>query len=195
MPFYSNLGGIREWGRKLVLPVGRIKALLKNEVFHHKNINEIIDFGAGTLYWTKWFHEVTEPENVYSVDVIFKSSTLPRCFSSIKDVPYKQNNTGLRLFFTCDVLHHLSENEWEEIKEIVCRDFDFVVIKDINCRYKVKNWMNRMHDRIINGEHIRDVDPELLISDLHSAGYHCIYHDIHKLWYPHFIIIAKKEDQ
>ncbi len=97
------------------------------------------------------------------------------------------------MFFTCDVLHHLSEKLWKEIKQIVYRDCDFVVIKDINCRFKFKNWMNRMHDRIINGERIRDVDPEVLIADLRSAGYQCIYYDIHKLWYPHFIIIATRK--
>ena len=50
-----------------------------------------------------------------------------------------------------------------------------------------------MHDRIINGERIHNVDPEVLLDELRDNGYQCKYYDIHKLWYPHFIILAVRK--
>lgn len=109
-------------------------------------------------------------------------------------MPYKKESKGPVLFFTCDVIHHLSEREWKDLESIIYRDCDLVVIKDINCHFRFKNWMNRMHDKIINGEKIRDVDPEILVEELNKHGYQCCCHDIHKLWYPHFIIIAVRNE-
>lgn len=195
MSFYSNLGGIRTWGRKLVLPAEEIKKLLKKELFDQYRVDKVIDFGAGTLYWSRWFQEIAGEKNIYPVDVIFKETeqdALP-LFSRIQDIPGRQEINGSILFFTCDVLHPLTEKEWEDIEQIVYRDCDFVVIKDINCHFKFKNWMNRMHDRVINGEKIRDIDPKALITELQKHGYQCYYRDIHKLWYPHFIIIAARK--
>lgn len=197
MSFQSNLGGIRAWGRKWVLPVDLIKMIIKEEVFDKYYIDKIINFGAGTLYWSKWFQTLVGTENIYPVDIIFKEKTDPIfcCFSEIQNVPYKEEGKGPIMFFACDVLHHLSDQKWKEIEQTICQDCDFIVIKDINCRFKFKNWMNRMHDRIINGERIRDIDPETLIMNLHTAGYQCMYRDIHKLWYPHFILIAVRENR
>lgn len=195
MSFKNNLGGIRAWGREVVLPVEQIKALLKTELFDKYRIEHVIDFGAGTLYWSNWLQEVVRNGNIYPVDIIFKDmvpDTPLRCFSTIDDIEY---GAGRYLFFTCDVLHHLSADEWEKLKVTVYRRCDFVVIKDMNCHFKFKNRMNKMHDRIINGEKIRDVDPDRLMAELQEQGYQCSYRDIHKLWYPHFIIIAVRKEK
>ena len=53
MSFENNLGGIRAWGREMVLPTERIKGLLQTELFRKHTVNKIIDFGAGPLYWSK----------------------------------------------------------------------------------------------------------------------------------------------
>lgn len=196
MSFYSNLGGIRAWGRKLVLPAARIKKLVQTEILEQYEVDQVIDFGAGTLYWSEWFEKSFGSGNVYPVDIIYRDSvpeTSMLCYSSIYDIPVIKGD-GRTLFFTCDVLHHLSAKDWEQIEEIAFRTCRFIIIKDINCHYKFKNWMNRMHDRIINGERIRDVNPEKLIQELRKSGYQCTYHDLHKLWYPHFIIIAVREE-
>ena len=200
MSFLSNFGGIRAWGRKMVLPVAQIKKLLKEEIFDKYCVDKVIDFGAGTLYWSDWFQEVVGTENVYPVDIIFKESgnrmeNSLRCFSQLQDVPYKQESKGPVMFFVCDVLHHLSEREWSDIERIIYHDCDFVVIKDINCHFKLKNLMNRLHDRLINGEKIRDIDPEMLMAELKKHGYHYFYYDLHKLWYPHFILISVKGEK
>lgn len=198
MSFQSNLGGIRAWGRKLVLPVDQIKRLLREDIFNRHCVDKVIDFGAGTLYWSGWLQEIVGAGNVYPVDIIFKETESKaknslRRFSIIQDVPYKQESKGPILFFACDVLHHLSEGDWSGIEQLIYQDCDFVAIKDINCRFRFKNFMNKMHDRLINGEKIRDIDPEILMAGLQKHDYQCLYYDIHKLWYPHFILIAARE--
>ena len=72
MSFESNLGGVREWGRKLVLPADKIQELLKEKIFDSHCVDKVIDFGAGTLYWSNWFREIVGAENIYPVDIIFK---------------------------------------------------------------------------------------------------------------------------
>ncbi len=97
----------------------------------------------------------------------------------------------MTMFFACDVLHHLTDGFWHKIKDSIF-NYDIVIIKDINCHYKFKNFMNKFHDRIINGEKIRDIDPDDLEKDFIHMGYEIKYYDMHKLWYPHFMIVARK---
>lgn len=52
--------------------------------------------------------------------------------------------------------------------------------------------MNRMHDRIINGERIHDVELDSIEEWLKSCGFRVKREYIPKLWYPHFIIIGAK---
>lgn len=196
MSFKSNLGGIRAFGRRVVLPVDRIKKTLKRELFDKYPIDWVIDFGAGTLYWSNWFDEVMDGGHgkVYPVDLIYKDKmpdTKMDCYAYLDDVPGGGMNTGM--FFICDVIHHLSEKEWYLLEQKAVGRCSYIVIKDISCHYRFKNWMNKMHDRIINGEKIRDVDPDSLTAGLRRQGYRCIYRNIHKLWYSHFIIVAIKK--
>lgn len=198
MAFESNLGGIRALGRNVILPAKEIKKLLKEEFFCKYPIHKVIDFGAGTLYWSNWFQEIVgrnEEGKVYPVDIIFKEN-MPDikmlCYSSMDEIPKEEIDASV-LFFICDVIHHLPAEAWERIKEQVFKQCNFIVIKDINCHYRFKNWMNKMHDRIINGEKIHDVDPEIIIEDLQKHGYKCLYKNMHKLWYSHFIILAVKK--
>lgn len=193
MSFQHNLGKLREIGRAVVLPAKEIKTLLEQNLFDKYSVNKVIDFGAGTLYWTNWFSKVIGKENVYAVDIIFQKSpphTDIKYFTSIDDIEITQNNT---LFYICDVIHHLPNAVWNHVKNKVFDKCDFVVIKDIDCRYKFKNFMNKMHDRVINGEKIYNVNPDELIKDLKMSGFtHTYIYNVHKLWYSHFVIIAQK---
>lgn len=90
MSFENNLGGIRAWGREMVLPTERIKGLLQTELFRKHTVNKIIDFGAGTLYCSKWFQTAVPQENIYPVDVIFHGLDEyegMKCYSSIDALP------------------------------------------------------------------------------------------------------------
>lgn len=70
MSFKSYNGVLRKIGRWAVLPVNKIKVILEMELFEkEKKIGICVDFGAGTLFWTKWLkHKVLK---VYAVDVIY----------------------------------------------------------------------------------------------------------------------------
>lgn len=202
MAFENNLGGIRSMGRSIILPADKIKKLLLKELFNKYSIQKVIDFGAGTLYWTDWFEKIMNVGEgkcgkVYPVDIIFQNQapdTTIDYYMFIDDVPVKKMDSSC-LFFICDVIHHLSEKEWKTLSKKVTERCRFIVIKDIDCRCRFKNWMNKLHDRIINGEKIRDVNPDMLIADLHELGYKCKMVSMHKLWYSHFLIIAIKKDE
>ncbi len=175
MSFQNNFGKLREVGRTLVLPTNEIKNLLKRNVFDKYSINKVIDFGAGTLYWSNWFSKIIGKQNIYAIDVIFQKTppdTDIKYFSYIDDVEIKQEKT---LFYICDVIHHLPNDVWNDVKNKAFEKCDIVVIKDIDCRYKFKNFMNKMHDRIINGEKIHNVNPDTLIKDLKTSGFIYIY--------------------
>lgn len=196
MSFYHNFGKIRAWGREIVLPTKRIKEELTEGVFGQYCTGSVIDFGAGTLYWSNWFSQIVGEDHVYPVDIIYKEKPPQNslhCFTAIDDIPF-ENIRGPVCFFACDVLHHLSEELWERISKSVFNNCEIIVLKDINCNYKFKNWMNRMHDRIINGEKIRDIDPNLLLRKLESQGYQCTFYNNQKLWFPHFLIVAVRKD-
>ena len=197
MSFYKNFGNLSSWGRNLVLPAEKIKAVLCEKFFgKNKKVDRVIDFGAGTLYWSKFFAEKLEnPKNIFPVDEIFDNNSSQNnmtLYSSLDNIPNLFKGGGYRyLFFICDVIHHLSLKEWDYVKEFAYK-CDYVVIKDIDCRYRFKNFMNRLHDRIINGEKIRDVNPKILISELSRSGYNTDFYEFHKLWYSHFLLIGKK---
>lgn len=57
MAFENNLGGIRAFGRRMILPAEEMKNLIKTELLDKYPIRKVIDFGAGTLYWSDWFQE------------------------------------------------------------------------------------------------------------------------------------------
>lgn len=53
------LASLRKIGRKVVLPSEQIKQILRSEIDFCK-IRNIIDFGAGTLYWSEYFANIAE---------------------------------------------------------------------------------------------------------------------------------------
>ncbi len=89
MSFYFNAGKIREICRAFVLPIDEIKLIVGRVLDESKDINIVIDFGAGTLYWSKWLKKVTNGK-IIAVDPIFdiihpKEDVI--CVTSLKDVP------------------------------------------------------------------------------------------------------------
>ena len=72
--------------------------------------------------------------------------------------------------------------------------YEWVVIKDIDCRHKFGNLMNRLYDFVINHEKIHDMSPAEWEESLEKIGYHVDYHYISKLWYPHLLIIGKRRE-
>lgn len=195
MSFKSYNGRVRSWGRKLVLPVEEIKKLISEEIFDKHSVDSCVDMGAGTLFWSKWLK--TRVDKVYAVDIIYdedKSVGGIDCVNNINNIDF--SNLAAVFFFISDVLHHLDKNFEDEILQLIAdkrNNIEYVVIKDINCNAKIGNFMNRMHDRFINGEKIRDINPDKLVQYLNDNGFYCCVHYVRKLWYPHFLIVATRK--
>ena len=196
MGFERNLGRLRETGRKLVLPVERIKWVITEELWNQKKeIDTVIDVGAGTLYWSKWLSQYAQ--KTYAVDIVYEKSRLIKngkivLCNDIRETMESVKNANT-LVWACDVLHHFDKDISEEIIRQSMENYHFIVIKDINACHKLGNFLNRLHDRILNGEKIRDIDPYELLQLLQKHGFKTRFFEMRKLWYPHFMIVAERQ--
>jgi hypothetical protein len=198
----SLITTLKYHGRGIVLPVDEIKQIAKT-LFEKCSVTEVLDFGAGTLFWSEFFADDLNL-NVTAVDTYFINNPPdkqhPRITigTDIRDVLKAMNDSGnaesdRKAIFICDVVHHLPPELWREILPQITALFDVVVIKDIDCNRKFGNFANRMHDRIINGVKIYDVCPDNINAELQKAGFTTKTKAMPKLWYPHFIIAGGKK--
>lgn len=193
----KSLEKIRYYGRKVVLPTTEIKKIVYDKIFSGNTINSAIDFGGGTLFWSKWLHNYVK--HVASVDTFYKKNEFKDDIFLCNDLPnayiyiYSLSQNEKSLIWISDVLHHLSQDTQDSLMKQIVKNHQWVVIKDIDCRYWFGNFMNKMHDRVINSEKIRDINPLLLEQQLKDNGFTVSCFSLHKLWYPHFLIIAEKE--
>ncbi len=192
MSFTSSFEKLRMIGRKAVLPTDRIKTIVMEEI---TDITDgIVDLGAGTKYWSEWLFN-TYQKNVFAIDTFYERKKSVYGVSQYEDYFECIVSENICMLWCCDVVHHLETGFRERVIESIGNvKYDYVVIKDIDCRRRFGNFCNRIHDYVINHEHVVDVNPESLIEVLKKQGYHTVYNYIPKLWYPHFIIIAKKND-
>ena len=52
----KHLDKLRKIGRKFVLPSDEIKGILESKI-NFDELENIVDFGAGTLFWSEYFAE------------------------------------------------------------------------------------------------------------------------------------------
>lgn len=195
MSFKSYNGGLRKIGRQIVLPVSEIKKIMQREIFDKQLVDVCVDFGAGTLFWTNWLKE--KSQEIYAIDIIYENNEFidgVRCKKSINDMGDILQENKVKMFFSSDVFHHLDDTFASSLLLGVINRYDYIVIKDIDCNKRIGNYMNRVHDRVINGEKIRDINPNRLIDFLRENGYETFYYKIQKLWYPHFLLIGRKSN-
>lgn len=194
MAFSNTLSQLRMLGRRIVLPSGKIKKILLDTLKPTQN-DCILDLGAGTLYWSKWLYENYRIP-ILAVDTYYKEASETRRngnFRLYRDYFECVQENKVTILWMCDVMHHLDRDFRRKLRESVEKeDYRWIVVKDIDCRRKVGNFMNRIHDRIINGEKIYNVNPERLELFLKERGYKIRYYFIPKLWYPHFLLIGEK---
>ncbi len=193
MSFSSYNGFLRRVGRSVVLPVKTIKRIVEKDVFNSTRIEECVDFGAGTLFWAKWLKK--RCSNTIAVDRIYSDITTCdgiKCVSDIDDALELLSGKSDKMIWMCDVLHHLDNDFIDSLLKKIS-SFDVIIIKDINCNKRFGNAMNRLHDRLINGEIIIDINPFSLRANLINMGYKVKLLSIRRLWYPHFLLIAKKK--
>jgi hypothetical protein len=60
--------------------------------------------------------------------------------------------------------------------------------------HKFGNFMNKMHDKIINKEDINSIDPNKIKEILENNRYETYYYYLPKIWYPHFLIIGTNKN-
>lgn len=192
-----SLDLLRKIGRSYVLPAQEIQTLLEQNI-PLDTLECILDFGAGTLFWSEFFaakmiKNSSSGGGVIALDSIYKTYTPPLKYSNITclwDLDSMKKEPDM--FFASDVLHHLNLKAWQNILHNLTSKTRYVVIKDIDATHRFGNFANAMHDLLINGERVRSIYPHDLARDLEELGYHTQYFYIPKLWYPHFLLIAKR---
>jgi len=181
-------------GRKLVLPVDEMKSEIKHAMYDVRNI---VDFGSGTLFWSKYLAEkfnanILAADISYTLHMPHNDNSQITLYSDINEIlsvisPYEKNG-----IFICDVIHHLAPDFWEELLPRISELFDVIIIKDIDSKYKFGNFCSRLHDRLINFTNFENVYPVKIESYLSNAGFQVKITKMHKLWYPHFMLVATK---
>lgn len=193
MGFKNHNEKIRSCGRYMVLPVRKIEKYLNLYLFNKKSYEVCVDFGAGTLFWSKRFFK--KVKKVFAIDLIYDAVFQNNeiiCSHDLAGVRDEYINTKKKMIWICDVLHHLNVETESSLLRECYQEFDAIIIKDIDCN-RSGNVCNKIHDRIINGEKVRDIDPRQLKRLLEDNGYAVKQIDMRRLWYPHFLLIASRE--
>jgi len=193
--FSDAFAALRRIGRKLVLPTETIKKLVISSI--PEVSGDIVDVGAGTLYWSEWI--VSQyGSRCLAVDTYYKTgqSSGHQDILLYNDyISCIETNPKPDMLWMCDVIHHLDYSMCRKVSEsIESAEYKYIVIKDIDCRKKIGNMMNKLHDFLINHEVIHDVNPRQIEMLLEKKGYDVRHYDIPKLWYPHFLMIAKRKE-
>lgn len=191
--FSDAFAALRRIGRKLVLPTEKIKEHVIHSI---PELSEnIVDLGAGTLYWSEWL--VSQyGVRCLAVDTYYEFGQASGHQDIILYNDYSsciEDNPKPDMLWMCDVMHHLDNSMRRKVLEsIEHTEYKYIVIKDIDCRKKVGNMMNKLHDFLINHEVVHNVNPRQIEMLLERKGYDIRHYDIPKLWYPHFLIIAAR---
>ncbi|MCL1844459.1 MAG: class I SAM-dependent methyltransferase [Defluviitaleaceae bacterium] len=192
----TDLELLRFHGRKVVLPVDAIKKEIADAL---ANVTQIVDFGAGTLFWSEYFAaqgtEVFAADTSYAAAPPATENPQISLYTDVREAIAKASETAPTnkpAIFICDVIHHLPPDFWLEILAQITEKFDVIIIKDIDARDKFGNFMNKFHDRVVSGEKITNVHPQKIEKALADAGFSVQTKKMRKLWYPHFLIIAKR---
>jgi hypothetical protein len=191
--FGGDLDSLRQFSRGILLPVQKIRQIILNAL-NEIEVSSVLDFGSGTLFWSDWFLSEFNCQ-IYAVDNYYKGEAilaqngincywrLDECFIDCQI---------FSVVFVCDVFHHLDPVEYETFWNEIINKSKVIIIKDMDKNHTFGNFMNKMHDKIISGENVQDIDPQKIERTLVQNGYKTQYFYIPTLWYPHFIIVGVK---
>ena len=196
------LNTLKYYGRGVVLPVEKIKETVRKNL-SESNITEVLDFGSGTLFWSKWLADEMKLK-VIAVDTMYENNQPENANQNItietdieklfRQMHSNESNMGGRAIFVCDVIHHLQPSFWNALLLQISKLFDVVIIKDLDANRKLGNFCNKIHDRVINGEKVFNVFPDEIISHLSESGFKTQTESMPKLWYPHFVITGVRSN-
>lgn len=184
-------------GRKLVLPVDKMKDEMK-KIIEQRGLTRTVDFGAGTLFWSKYFAEdlgltVVAVDTAYAEKMPENNNPGITFFSDISEVNAEEAKVAGGIFI-CDAIHHFTPEFWQKMLPEIAKNYDTIIIKDIDANHKFGNFMNKLHDRVVNGEKIENVYPSEIEKNLTVAGFEVKTTAMRKLWYPHFLLSASRQE-
>ncbi|GMO62323.1 MAG: hypothetical protein Ta2A_08850 [Treponemataceae bacterium] len=162
---------VRKMFRKIVLPVNDIQRIL-DLLLQGRKITNVLDFGAGTFFWTDYF--VTKYNcTVYAVDSYYEKIDLPakknvKTYSTLDSC--LNDCSSFSLVWACDVLHHISEKEQKIFLDKILNKTKLIAIKDIDANHHFGNFMNKTHDKLINHENVNSVYPKVIENTLVNGG-------------------------
>ena len=191
MAFNNSLASIRRLGRNAILPVDTIKSICR-KTLEDRNIKTVLDFGSGALFWSNWFVKEFKIK-VYAVDTYYNTAIMPQNDAIIYYFNLStclSENSEISFVWVCDVLHHLSPSDSDVFLKEICERTDIIIIKDIDATHRFGNFMNKMHDKIVNNETVYNIYPVKIKNLLETNGFKTSYYFVPKIWYPHFILIA-----
>lgn len=195
MAFTSSFDKVRKIGRKIVLPIDEIK---EQVIMNIPTVSgNILDLGAGTMYWSEWLNSQYKTK-ILAVDTFYKDNfdlinSFPGGVVQYNDYFRCIEVNEIKMIWMCDVIHHLEESFITKLLDsIIEKKISIIVIKDIDCGHKFGNFMNKVHDFVINHEKIHDVHSGFFGEWLQSNGYKVSFRYMPKLWYPHFMLIGIK---
>lgn len=188
------LRDLRYYARGVVLPVEKIRNEIIKATATVELKDPILDFGAGSLFWTDWFLE-TFPARVCSVDPLFAKSApfgrgeRVRTYAGL-DACLRENRR-YSFIWACDVFHHISD--YSRILKSLAGASDFIIIKDIAAESAWGNLQNRIHDLVFSRELVSSVSYKKLSEELRSLGFGEIeVVQLPRLGYSHFLLVAKR---
>jgi hypothetical protein len=180
-------------GKDFVSPLKKMKRIIQ-ESFAGSDVKTIMDFGSGTLVWADYFAKELNCQ-VYAVDTFYAISPPKTRNHIVLYTDFKKCFNDVLTFsciWACDVFHHIPQEIYDDFMEEAVKKADVIIIKDNDSNHGFGFLMNRIHDRIINGEKIYDVYPDKIAAYLKSQGFHTQYYYMPKLWFPHFMLVAKR---
>jgi hypothetical protein len=179
-------------GKDFISPVKKRKQIV-NDAFKDRTIKNIMDFGSGTLVWADYFSGKLG-KIVYAVDTYYDSWTPPKKNNIIYYSDFNEcfkEVSSFSCIWACDVFHHIPDDIYNLFIETAVKSTDLIIIKDNDSRHKIKFFINRLYDRIMNGEKTYDVFPDKIAAYLESKGFRTEYYYLPKFCFAHFMVIAQ----
>lgn len=94
-----------------------------------------------------------------------------------------------------DVLHHIPRNEQAVFLNLLGQNLQpgaRLILKDINADRISVLW-NRLHDALFAGNGFQEISLTQAVDLVSAAGLKVLdAHEIQRLWYPHYFVIAQK---
>jgi 2-polyprenyl-3-methyl-5-hydroxy-6-metoxy-1,4-benzoquinol methylase len=196
----SFLSSIRAILRSVVCPIGEIRSEIPSG-------SSVFDLGCGTgavlstLVKNRIVSRVGGCETSESLLQIAKLAVIKSSGSTttLGDFVVALNPPDCIREYDCvlliDVLHHIPKKvQLNYLRQLAdkMRPGAFLILKDINAA-KPCVWFNRLHDAMFSLNGFQEISVAFAAKHLSESGLSIQKtFEIHRLWYPHYFVIAQK---